>query len=171
LDDSFLSKSKKSDKNYNQCKKFKSILLDFNYENEKDEIELLYAKYRANINFDGYTSVYSAVHQGEAAFSIFNSKIIKLYDYDTLIGVAIFDIGAISGANILFFYDHDYRRYGIGKYLILLEMEYLVTNKYRYYYAGFIFIGHPKLDYKLSVEKSGIEYYDPETDNWLLYYA
>jgi len=167
LDASFLSKSIKKDNNYNQCKKFKSILLDFIYEDEKDEIELLYTKYRANINFDASTSVYNTVSHGGSEASIFNTKIIKLYDYDTLIGVEIFDIGAISGANILCFYDHDYRKYGIGKYLILLEMEYLVANKYRYYYPGFIFIGHPKLDYKLWVEKSGIEYYDPETDNWL----
>jgi len=174
LDDSFLSKSIISNKRYYryyvQAKKFIPKFLDFNYENEKDEIEPLYAKYRANINFDAYTSVYSVVHQGDAKNSIFNSKIIKLYDDDKLIGVVIFYIGETSGSNILSFYDHEYKKYGIGKYLIFLEIEYLVTNNYSHFYVGFILIGHPKMDYKLSVEKSGIEYYDPEIDQWLLYY-
>ena len=58
----------------------------------------------------------------------------------------------------------------IGKYLILLEIEYLVAHQFSFHYEGFLFIGHPKLDYKLSVEKSGIEYYDPKLDQWLLYY-
>ena len=129
------------------------LLLDFNYENEKDEIEPLYTKYRSNIDFDAYTSVYSAVHHANAASSIFNTKIIKLYDHDKLIGVALFDIGEISGAGILYFFDHDYARYGIGKYLILLEIEYLVAHQFSFH-----------------VEKSGIEYYDPKLDQWLLYY-
>jgi thioesterase domain-containing protein len=170
LDESFLRKSIKSNNRYNQCKKFKSMLLDFNYENEKDEIEPLYTKYRSNVNFDAYTSVYSAVHHADAASSIFNTKIIKLYDYDKLIGVGLFNVGEISGSGVLYYFDHEYRRYGIGKYLILLELEYLFAHHYRFHYPGFIFIGHPKLDYKLSVEKSGIEYYDPEIDQWLSYY-
>ena len=170
LDASFLSKSIKKNNRFNQCKKFTPLLSDFKYENEKDEIEPLYTKYRSNIDFDAYTSVYSAVHHANAASSIFNTKIIKLYDHDKLIGVAIFDIGEKSGAGILYFYNHDYARYGIGKYLVLLILEYLVTHDYFYFYSGSIFIGHPKLDYKLSVEKSGIEYYDPKLDQWLLYF-
>jgi arginyl-tRNA--protein-N-Asp/Glu arginylyltransferase len=93
-----------------------------------------------------------------------------LYDNEKLIGTGIFDEGEISGAGNMYFFDHEYRRYGIGKYLIILILEYLVANNFTYYYVGFIFIGHLKLDYKLSVEKSGIEYYDPESDKWNLYY-
>ena len=171
LDASFISISIKKDRSYKQSKIFTSIFADFNYENDKEELENLYAKYRANIDFDAYNSVYSAVHHGDAAASIFNSKIIKLYDKDKLIGIVIFDIGEISGAGILNFFEPEYARYGIGKYLDLLVLDYLVANHYCYYYAGFIFIGHPKLDYKLSVEKSGIEYYDQKSDKWLLYYS
>jgi hypothetical protein len=47
----------------------------------------------------------------------------------------------------------------------------MVENQYRYFYPGFVFLGHPKMNYKLSLEKSGIEYYDPLKDQWLLYEA
>ena len=169
LDPSFMSKSIKKDRNYKQCKIFTSVFSDFNYENEKDEIESLYSRYRFNIDFDGYKSVYSVVHHGDADGSIFNSKILKLYDKDKLIGVGIFDLGEISGAGTLYYYDHDYARYGISKCLILFILEYLIDLQYHYFYQGFIFIGHPKMNYKLSLEKSGIEYYDQMTDQWLLY--
>jgi len=169
LDASFMSKSIKKDKNYKQCKIFTPILADLNYENDKEELESLYAKYRSNINFDGYKSLHNVMYHGEADRSIFNSKIIKLYDKDKLIGVGIFDLGEISGAGTLYYYDHDYARYGISKFLSLLFLEYLVENQHRYFYPGFIYIGHPKMNYKLSVEKSGIEYYDQLTDQWLLY--
>ena len=168
LDASFISKSIKKDRSYKKSKIFTSIFADFNYENDKEELENLYAKYRAKIDFDGYKSVYSVVHHGDAQASIFNTKIIKLYDKDKLIGVGIFDIGESSGAATLYYYDHDYAWYGISKYLILLILEYLLANQYRYFYPGFIFIGHPKMNYKLSVEKSGIEYYDQISDSWLM---
>jgi len=167
LDATFLRESIKKEKKFNQKRIFTPIIVDFNYENEKHKLEPLYAKYRSNLNFDAYTSVYSAVHHGEADTSIFNSKLLMLYDNDKLIGAFIFDIGEISGAGIIYFFDPEYSRYGIGKYLVLLVLKYLVDNNFSYYYAGFIFIGHSKLNYKLSVKKSGIEYYDIKSGNWL----
>ena len=77
---SFISKSIKKDRNYKRCKVFTSTCADLNYENDKEELENLYAKYRANIDFDGYKTVYHVMHPGDAAASIFDSKIIKIYD-------------------------------------------------------------------------------------------
>jgi len=169
LDASFVGKSIKMERNYRsykRCKVFTSTFADFNYENDKEELENLYAKYRANITFDGYKSVYHIMHPGDAVTSIFDSKIIKIYDKGKLIGVGLFDLGEISGAGIMYYYDPEYTWYGIGKYVVLLYLEYLVANHYSYFYPGFIFIGHPKLNYKLSLEKSGIEYYDQISDSW-----
>jgi arginine-tRNA-protein transferase len=171
LDASFMSKSIKKDKNYKQSKIFTSILADLNYKNDQEELENLYARYRSKIDFDGYKTVYHVMHPGDAAASIFDSKIIKIYDKEKLIGVGLFDLGEISGAGILYYYDPNYARYGISKCISLLFLEYMVENQYRYFYPGFVFLGHPKMNYKLSLEKSGIEYYDPLKDQWLLYEA
>jgi len=166
LDESFLSRSVKKEK-FKQVKKFTHTINEFNYESEIDKLEPLYARYRSNLDFESYTSVFSAIHHGDASSSIFHTKLIMLYDIDKLIGVALFDLGETSAAGIMYFFDPEYSRYGIGKYLVILVLKYLVANHLNYYYAGYIFIGHPKMDYKLSVEKSGIEYYDFKSGNWL----
>jgi len=169
LDSDFLNKTiNKIQKNKLKRKiQFTYITVDFNYQTEKNILEPLYNKYKAKLNFDAHASVFSVVHSGESAYSIFHSKLIKLYDNDKLIGATIFDVAAISGAGILTFFDPEYSKFGLGIYLRQLTLNFLFSNNFKYHYPGFIFIGHPKMDYKLSVEKSGIEYYDNKFNRWL----
>jgi len=169
LDETFLKKTLKriQSNKLKRKRKFRYLTSDFDYTKEKEALEALYRKYRSSLSFEGHASVFSMVHPGESDNSVFKSKLIKLYDNDILIGAALVDTGAIAAAEILSFYDPDYSKFGLGIYLRLLFLEYLVSQNFQYYYPGFVFIGHPKMDNKLRVAISGLEYYDAQSDKWI----
>jgi arginyl-tRNA--protein-N-Asp/Glu arginylyltransferase len=54
----------------------------------------------------------------------------------------------------------------LGKYLILLTLDYLRTNDYRYYYPGYVVEDLDKMDYKLFLGKDQAEYFKPEILSW-----
>ena len=90
-----------------------------------------------------------------------------VYDGDQLIAAGYFDLGDTAAASILHFFDPQYARYSLGKYLILLTIEYLKDQGYEYYYPGYVVEGLPKMDYKLFLGKEEAEYFDPEAVAWL----
>jgi arginine-tRNA-protein transferase len=133
---------------------------------EKEAIEL-YDRYYATIDFDGAGSIQQCLWGDEdPASTIFDTKCVSIFDQSKLIAVGYFDCGHKAAASILHSYHPDYKRYSLGKYLILLTLDYLRINDYRYYYPGYVVEDLAKMDYKLFLGKDEAEYFKPETLSW-----
>ena len=150
-------------------KGYTCTVADLNYEASKDKFEVLYKKYRLNIDFEGEKAAYDLLFNKNSSKDVFQTKTISLYDNEKLIGIGFFDLAEYSGAQVLNFFDPDYHKQSIGKYLTLETMRYLQSINYKYFYVGFEYVGHSKMDYKLFVGEEGVEYLDKNTNQWKFY--
>lgn len=135
-----------------------------------DELEALYALYKTGIDFDAADSVHYWIYM-EQTRNIYNTQVIEIRDNNVLIAAGIFDLGSNSIAGIMNFYDPAYKKYSLGKYLMLLKMEYAKTLGMQWYYPGYIVYGYPKFDYKLFADKTAAELFIPELNAWVNYNA
>lgn len=129
--------------------------------------EELYTRYRASITFEGAESVHHALFGDDPVRpSIFSTHCLTIHDGDRLVAAGYFDTGLRSGASILHFFDPDYRRYSLGKFMILLTIDFLREHGMDLYYPGYVVAGNPKMDYKLFLGRECAAYYDPAGPSW-----
>jgi arginine-tRNA-protein transferase len=64
------------------------------------------------------------------------------------------------------FYHPDYKKYSLGKYLMLLKMKYAIELHMQYYYTGYLALGISKFDYKIFPHSSLIEVFIPSLNCW-----
>jgi arginine-tRNA-protein transferase len=102
----------------------------------------------------------------DAEHNIYDTHALQIWDGDRLVGMGIFDLGAKSGASILHFYDPEYARYSIGKYLILLTMDELRARGCEWYYPGYVVTDVPRFDYKFFLGRDVAEYFEPTSQTW-----
>ena len=131
-----------------------------------DEKESLYARYKQNISFETSASLRHLLY-GKSSRSIFNTYEICIYDKSRLIAVGYFDLGANSAAGITCFYDPEYKKFSLGKYLIYLKIEYCKQSGLRYFYPGYFVPGYSFFDYKLAIAHRQLEYLQLRTGQWL----
>lgn len=131
------------------------------------EKEALFEKYKQSISFEAATSLEYLLLGKQPISSVYNTYEVTLHDGDRLIATGFFDLGKESGAGISSFYDPDYRKYSLGKYLIYLKTEYCQQLGLRYFYPGYFVPGYPLFDYKLEIGKSVLQYYSLEKQQWL----
>jgi arginyl-tRNA--protein-N-Asp/Glu arginylyltransferase len=146
---------------------FTFLIEDFNpLAIRTDHVEL-HKRYRAFIDFDGANSIAESLLGDDFdGINIFNTKCISIFDRGKLIAGGYFDIGLQAGTSILHFYDPAYSRYSLGKYLILLTLDYLRAQGCSLYYPGYVVHGFTKMDYKLFLGKEAAQYFEPETTSW-----
>lgn len=130
----------------------------------------LYRVYRNHIDFDTYDSLDDALWGTDHNRNIFNSWVLRIYDGQNLIALAIFDKGERAASSQIQCYDPAYARHSLGKYLMLLTMDHLKREQYVWYYPGYVFAGNPKMNYKLFLGRDCGEYFDPETAAWMSYH-
>jgi leucyl-tRNA---protein transferase len=149
----------------NRNKNFRFIIEDFTvlYADHVD----LHKRYRSSIDFDGAWSIEDCLFGEEGTDkNIYNTKCISVFDQDKLIAGGYFDVGDKAAASILHFFDPLYKSNSLGKYLILLTIDYLKLNRYEFYYPGYVVEGLSKMNYKLFLGKEAAQYFDPETVTW-----
>lgn len=133
----------------------------------REEHQTLHRIYRSSIDFEGASSITDCLFGSEEITpSIYTTKTISIYDGANLIAAGYFDVGSTSAASILHFFDPAYKRFSLGKYLILLTIDWLKENQIEYYYPGYIVEGNPKMDYKLFLGKEEAHYFDPYAMDW-----
>ena len=130
-----------------------------------EEAEKLYSSYRNSIDFDAPGSVEECLFNGSSA-NLFDTQSIEIRDNGRLIAIGIFDNGLNSIAGIMNFFDPAYRKYSLGKCLMLLKMEHAKQQHKAYYYPGYLASEYPKLNYKLFACEAATEVYDDYTDLW-----
>lgn len=154
--------SKTQEKLKKQNAKFRVVIKQASITPEK---EVLFAKYRASIRFDASPSLPYLLYN-ESSRDIFDSYDVCVYDHEKLIATGYFDLGKTTSMGISCFYDPDYKKYSLGKYLMLLKIEYVKALGLTYFYPGYFAPGYPLFDYKLDLAKSGVSYLDLMTNEW-----
>jgi arginine-tRNA-protein transferase len=131
-----------------------------------DELESLYARYRSAITFNAPATVEEFLLNG-ATTNVFHTDVIEIRDNQELIAAGIFDSGACSVAGIMNFYHPDYRKYSLGKYLMLLKINHARHQRKTHYYPGYVVHNYPKFDYKLFACPAATQVFDSTTNLWL----
>lgn len=95
---------------------------------------------------------------------------MKYYLENRLIAVGVVDILPNSLSSVYFFYDPDYRKFSLGVYGALKEIEYIKKMKEKYtnfknYYLGYYIQDSQKMLYKGEYKIS--ELLCPITKNWV----
>lgn len=132
------------------------------------EKEFLYAKYKTGIAFDTAESLTDLLLIPDLP-SIYNTQEVCIYEEDKLIAVGFFDLGGIAAAGIVSFYDPDYKKYSLGKYLIYHKVAYCHRMGYQYFYPGYFAPNYALFDYKLSIGPTFLEFLNILTAQWQSY--
>ena len=133
------------------------------------EINELYSLYHAHINFTASPTCAGYLHQQDIE-NPYDSWMVEVRDNDTLVAVGFFDRGKNAITGILNFYHPAYNKYSLGKYLILLKIDFALANDIPFYYTGYISTVITKFDYKLFPDAAAIEVYLPIERQWVPYY-
>lgn len=133
-----------------------------------DETELLYMLYRNSIDFNASESCRSYL-ENNYINNPFDACMIELRDGDVLIAVGYFDRGKNAMAGVLNFYHPDYKKRSLGKYLMLLKIDYARKHNITWYYTGYISTAITKFDYKIFPDEGAIEVYLPREGMWVGY--
>jgi leucyl-tRNA---protein transferase len=127
--------------------------------------EALFSLYREGLSFESYPSLRQLL-LGDTSYNVYNTYMINLYDGKQMIGAGFFDLGKNSAAGICCIYDPGYKTYGLGRYMIYEKMLYCKKNKLSYFYPGYFVPGYVPFDYKLTIGKPAIEYFDIFKRRW-----
>lgn len=131
-----------------------------------NEAENLYKLYKNSVNFNAAESIFGYLH-GDEIHAHFVSAMIEVREGNKLIAAGYFDTGRDCVAGILNFYHPDYKKYSLGKLLMLLKLNYAKTNQIKYYYTGYIALQSVKFDYKLFPDIKAIEVFMPIEEKWI----
>ncbi len=132
------------------------------------EIETLYNVYKNSLTFQLAANCYECLHQQEITLP-YDSKIIEIRKDETLIAAGFFDCGQNSLAGILNIYHPDYKKFSLGKLLMLLKIEYAINQNMNFYYTGYFSTRFSKFDYKIFPDPAAMEIYLPNENCWIPY--
>ncbi len=129
------------------------------------EKEILFEHYKTGVDFTASQSL-KALLYGDATVDIYHTMELLIHDGDKLIGVGYFDTGKDCAAGITSFYDQAYKKYSLGKYIIMLKIQYCMDQQYAYFYPGYFVPNYPAFDYKLSIGTETLQYLSLRTNTW-----
>lgn len=131
------------------------------------ELEALHSLYLEKIDFVTISSIEELMEDVNG--SVYNSMLIEIRDENKLIGAGIFDYGNNSIAGIKNIFHPEYKKYSLGKYLMLLKYQYCLQQNIRWYYPGYFAPGHKKFDYKLTIDADATEVCLIDNRQWVSY--
>jgi arginyl-tRNA--protein-N-Asp/Glu arginylyltransferase len=129
------------------------------------EAEELYQLYKSSVTFEVSPTITDYL-LGDTIESIYNTHCIEIRLQDQLIALGYFDEGANSLAGILNIYHPGFKNRSLGKYLMLLKINYALEKQLPFYYPGYISTSYAKFDYKLFPGKEAMEVYISSTRQW-----
>ncbi len=130
-----------------------------------EEKSVLFQKYRYSLAFEPARFLESILMSDEGE-EIFNTYDVCIYKENKLIACGIFDLGFLSAEGIVSFFDPEYKKYSLGKLLVLHKLQYCKDQGFHWFYPGYIAPGHKRFDYKLDIAKENSEYFDLSEDRW-----
>lgn len=155
--------SKSQTKKIQASNRFDFFIRPFKLTEEKEQ---LYADYKTGINFNTAASLHQLLFDYQE-ISPFNTYEVAAYDSGQLIGLGVFDLGKNAAAGIVSFVHPDYKKFSLGKVLILKKIQFSKSLGKVHFYPGYFAPGYPTFDYKLTFGKSCTEFLDVKTSQWL----
>jgi arginine-tRNA-protein transferase len=131
------------------------------------ELEALHSLYLEKIDFVTISSIEELMEDING--SVYNSMLIEIREENKLIGAGIFDYGKNSIAGIKNIFHPEYKKYSLGKYLMLLKYQYCLQQNIKWYYPGYFAPGHKKFDYKLTIDADATEVCLIDNRQWVSY--
>jgi arginyl-tRNA--protein-N-Asp/Glu arginylyltransferase len=154
-------------------KKIRDLEISFKPLVITEELEELFRVYREQLDFNTSESLhrllYDEIHPEFVPPGIFDSFVVQIRKEDKLIAAGVLDMGEKSSAGIINFYDPVYKKYSLGKCLMLIKMGISMQRGMQYYYPGYIAYDYSKFDYKLFIGTERAELYDPANRKWIPY--
>jgi leucyl-tRNA---protein transferase len=126
---------------------------------------ILFNKYKNHVPFDASPSLTHLLYDDKFS-NVFDTYEVNIYDNRKLIACGIFDLGNDASTGITCFYDPDYQKYSLGKYLMFLKMDFSKKQGMSYFYPGYFAPNYPIFDYKLDLAKPYLEFLDLSTNLW-----
>ena len=148
-------------------KKNKNFVVNIVPFKNNNELESLHDLYFEKIDFLTSFTINELLEDVDNL--VYDSFLIEIRDNEKLIAAGVFDKGQDSIAGIKNIYHPEYLQYSLGKYLMLIKLQYCLQNNVEWYYPGYIAPGHKKFDYKLFIDKDATEVFIPEIKNWISY--
>ncbi len=130
-----------------------------------DELEYLHKCYCNSISFSTYATIQSALLDNEN-IDVFNTMQVCMYDKGLLIAAGFFDIGETAAEGILTIYHPDYKKFSLGNYLKYLMISYCKANGIQFFYPGYFVPGYTAFDYKLTIGKKYLDFYNVIQNIW-----
>lgn len=144
--------------------KFKVTIQPAIITNEKEN---LYTIYKQSLPFQASDSLQHLLFGKTENHSIYTTYEVALYDGEKLIACGFFDVGETSAEGITSFYNPDYKKYSLGKYLIYLKIQYCKNQKLTYFYPGYFVPGYSYFNYKLTIAQSALYYLQLSSQQWV----
>ena len=126
---------------------------------------ILFNKYKNHVPFDAAPSLTHLLYDDKFS-NVFDSYQVNIYDKQKLIACGIFDLGRDASTGITCFYDPDYQKHSLGKYLMFLKMDFSKNQGMSYFYPGYFAPDYPMFDYKLDLAKPFLEFLDLSINLW-----
>lgn len=145
-------------------KQFVTSYRQFSHSPQLDE---LHRAYRDSIGFEAANSLQDLLKDHE--HQVYNTYVAEVHHEGKLIAAGIFDVGGKAIAGIVNVIHPDYKKYSLGKYLMLLKYQYCAQHGIPLYYPGYFAPGYPVFDYKLFLDKDATEVLLPELNRWVPY--
>jgi arginyl-tRNA--protein-N-Asp/Glu arginylyltransferase len=123
--------------------------------------------YLNSVNFDGYPSCKACIPELNNPAAAFDTHMITIRDQGNLIGVGFFDVGKKALMSVLHFYHPDYKRFSIGKFLMLITKEFANDCHMDFVYPGYFTIDGTKMDYKIFPQIEAIEVFLSKDKSWV----
>lgn len=127
-----------------------------------EEVASLFEVYRENVDFETSSSIVSYLHSGFPQ-ALFDTKLVTVRDGDLLIAAGYFDEGSKSIMGLMNFYHPAYRKFSLGKYLMLCKIDYALQKGMNHYYTGYIALENTKFDYKLFPDPAAVDVFLPNS--------
>ena len=96
--------------------------------------------------------------------SSFHTHEVAVYDQGELVAFSLFDRGHRSIASLEAAYDQRYKKYSLGLFTMLAELEYCMDQAMDYYYPGFYAKDSSMFEYKLR--PGNVEFYCYRMSKW-----
>lgn len=142
--------------------------INFRHAEVSQEAEALFTRYSEQLTFKHSASIQEVLY-GDLDYDVFKTMMVEIRDQGQLIAVGYFDIGATSIMGILNAYDPSYRKFSLGKLLILLKLDYCRQHHIQFYYTGYIALGLTHFDYKVFPSAQAVEVLLHEHHVWVPY--
>lgn len=126
----------------------------------------LYKRYRLYKFNDAEGDLESTIFGNTNANPV-QSLLISCFDQNRLVAAGILDIGIVAAAGIVSFFEPDYEKNSLGKYLIYQKILYCREHGFNYFYPGYVLTNVPEFDYKIPIGAGTVEFYQLSSGNWM----